>query len=148
MTASVRRLQVVPETTGAEAPLYPERVAALTRRAAAGRAPEVETHAPATGVKIADLPQSSAGDIEDAFARARAAQREWMQRPVKERAAVFARLHDLLLREQREILDILQTETGKARAHAFEEVVDVAINCSGNAPARFFGASRSAATLA
>ena len=41
---------------------------------------------------------------------------------------MLRRLHDLVLREQREILDILQTETGKARAHAFDEVVDVAIN--------------------
>jgi succinate-semialdehyde dehydrogenase/glutarate-semialdehyde dehydrogenase len=42
--------------------------------------------------------------------------------------AVLARLHDLILREQAEILDIIQTETGKARSHAFEEVADVAIN--------------------
>jgi succinate-semialdehyde dehydrogenase / glutarate-semialdehyde dehydrogenase len=41
---------------------------------------------------------------------------------------VFRRLHDLVLREQGEILDVIQTETGKARSHAFEEVVDVAIN--------------------
>ncbi len=41
---------------------------------------------------------------------------------------MFSRLHDLILREQSEILDILQTETGKARSHAFEEVADVAIN--------------------
>src|SRR3954471_5773627 len=110
MTASLRRLQVVPETAPGTAPLYAERIAALTRRAAAGGAPAVETQAPATGAKVADLPQSSSSDIADAFTRARAAQREWAQRPVKERAAVFARLHDLLLREQSEILDILQTE--------------------------------------
>ena len=62
MTASLRRLQVVPETTDTAAPLYPERVAALTRRAAAGGAPTVETHAPATGALIGELPQSSAAD--------------------------------------------------------------------------------------
>ena len=129
MTASVRRLQVVPETTDDAGPLFPERVAALTRRATAGGAPAVEIHAPATGAKLADLPQSDVADIDEAFARARTAQREWALRPVKQRAAVFARLHDLVLREQREILDILQSETGKARQHAFEEVVDVAINC-------------------
>src|SRR3954451_18622028 len=106
MTASVRRLQVV--SPAADPPLFPERVNALTRRATAGGAASVSTFAPATGAPVADLPQSSPADIEDAFARARAAQREWAQRPVKERTAVFARLHDLLLREQREILDILQ----------------------------------------
>ena len=100
----------------------------LVKRAIAGGAGLVETFAPATGAKIADLPQSSVTDIETAFERARIAQREWAARPVGERTAVFLRLHDMLLKQQREILDILQTETGKARAHAFEEVVDVAIN--------------------
>jgi succinate-semialdehyde dehydrogenase / glutarate-semialdehyde dehydrogenase len=129
MTATVRRLRVAPESPSPTWTLLPERIAALTRRATAGGADPVETHAPATRAKIADLPQSDGTDIEDAYARARAAQREWAQRPLRERTAVFARLHDLILREQAEILDILQTETGKARHHAFEEVVDVAINC-------------------
>jgi succinate-semialdehyde dehydrogenase/glutarate-semialdehyde dehydrogenase len=105
-----------------------DRVAELTKRAVAGGAGLVETHAPATGHKVADLPQSSVTDIEVAFERAKIAQRTWAARPLAERTAVFARFHDLILREQREILDILQTETGKARSHAFEEVADVAIN--------------------
>src|SRR3954452_18849061 len=114
MTASVRRLRVAPASTATDSPLLPERVAALTRRATAGGASPVQTRAPATGAPIADLPQSDTADIEDAYARARAAQREWAQRPLRERTAVFARLHDLLLRQQAEILDIVQTETGKA----------------------------------
>lgn len=44
------------------------------------------------------------------------------------RVAPFAAFHDLLLTEQRQILDIVQWETGKARKHAFEEVVEVAVN--------------------
>jgi succinate-semialdehyde dehydrogenase/glutarate-semialdehyde dehydrogenase len=108
--------------------LTPDRVAGLAARAVAGGAPPVETAAPVNGAKIVDLPQSSLPDIETAFERARVAQREWAARPLAERTAVFTRLHDLVLREQAEILDIIQTETGKARAHAFEEVVDVAIN--------------------
>src|SRR3954452_18289335 len=129
MTASVRRLRVAPERSTGDWALLPERIAALTRRATAGGASPIVTSAPATGVRIAELPQSDIKDIDDAYARARAAQRDWAQRPIKERTAVFSRLHDLLLREQSEILDIVQTETGKARHHAFEEVVDVAINC-------------------
>ena len=132
MTATVRqRPEPRPErgnTSRIGAALSPDRVADLVARAAAGGAPAVETHAPATGAKIADLPQSSAADVDEAFLRARIAQAEWAARPVAERATVFARLHDLLLGAQREILDILQTETGKARSHAFEEVADVAIN--------------------
>src|SRR3954452_17103404 len=129
MTASVRRLRVAPERSTGDWALLPERIAALTRRATAGGASPIVTSAPATGVRIAELPQSDIKDIDDAYARARAAQRDWAQRPIKERTAVFSRLHDLLLREQSEILDVVQTETGKARQHAFEEVVDVAINC-------------------
>lgn len=131
MTASVqKRQQPQPRRRNDRigAALSPERVAELTARATAGGADAVETFAPATGAKIADLPQSSVADVETAFAKAKAAQIAWAQRPVAERAKVFARYHDLLLGAQREILDILQTETGKARSHAFEEVADVAIN--------------------
>ena len=105
-----------------------ELVDRLTARAVAGGAPAVETYAPATAAKIADLPQSSTADIEQAFATAREAQREWVERPISERVAVFRRFHDLLLREQDTVLDIVQTETGKARAHGFDEVSDVAVN--------------------
>ncbi|WP_406229733.1 succinic semialdehyde dehydrogenase [Nocardia sp. NBC_01009] len=100
----------------------------LLARAAAGGAPSVEVFAPATGRKIADLPQSSTADIETAFATAREAQRGWAQRPVRERIAVLRRFHDIVLAEQSTILDIVQTEAGKSRAHAFDEVGDVAVN--------------------
>ncbi|WP_324189927.1 succinic semialdehyde dehydrogenase [Nocardia farcinica] len=100
----------------------------LLDRAVAGGAGTVEMFAPATGRKIADLPQSATADIERAFATARAAQREWARRPVRERVAVLRRLHDIVLAEQDTILDIVQTETGKSRAHAFDEVADVAVN--------------------
>jgi succinate-semialdehyde dehydrogenase / glutarate-semialdehyde dehydrogenase len=133
VTASVRpRPTSAPKAPGDTrrigAALRPERIDELVARAVAGGADPVETHAPATGAKIADLPQSSVADLDTAFERARAAQKDWATRPIGERTAIFRRLHDLILREQREILDILQTETGKARAHAFEEVADVAIN--------------------
>src|SRR5579875_3609294 len=129
MTSTVRRLRPVPQTPPPDWSLLPERVAALTSRATAGGAPPVTTHAPATGAELVELPQSDTADVATAFDRARTAQADWAARSVAERAAVFARLHDLILREQAEILDVIQTETGKARAHAFEEVVDVALNC-------------------
>ena len=43
------------------------------------------------------------------------------------RAGVLLRFHDLLLDNAAEILDIVQLESGKARRHAFEEVLDVAV---------------------
>ncbi|MGK8522875.1 succinic semialdehyde dehydrogenase [Nocardia asteroides] len=100
----------------------------LLAHAVAGGAPAVEVFAPATGAKIIDLPQSSSTDIDTAFATAREAQREWARRSVRERVAVLRRFHDIVLAEQDTILDIVQTETGKARAHAFDEVGDVAVN--------------------
>ncbi|MEV0292185.1 succinic semialdehyde dehydrogenase [Nocardia sp. NPDC050710] len=100
----------------------------LLDHAVAGGAPSVEVFAPATGAKIADLPQSSTADIDRAFATARDAQRDWARRPVRERVAVLRRFHDIVLREQATILDIVQVETGKSRAHAFDEVGDVAVN--------------------
>ncbi|MGW4327065.1 succinic semialdehyde dehydrogenase [Nocardia sp. NPDC004573] len=103
-------------------------VQSLLAHAVAGGAPAVEVFAPATGAKITDLPQSSTDDIETAFATAREAQRRWAARPVRERVAVLRRFHDIVLAEQDTILDIVQTETGKARAHAFDEVGDVAVN--------------------
>ena len=46
---------------------------------------------------------------------------------VAARAAVLLRYHDLVIANAQEILDLIQLESGKARIHAFEEVLDVAI---------------------
>ena len=46
-----------------------------------------------------------------------------------DRARIFLRFHDLLLERQDEVLDLIQLETGKARRHAFEEVLDTAVVC-------------------
>ena len=48
-------------------------------------------------------------------------------RSSSERRAILRRFHDLVLARQDEILDLVQIEAGKARRHAFEEVLDVAI---------------------
>jgi succinate-semialdehyde dehydrogenase/glutarate-semialdehyde dehydrogenase len=88
----------------------------------------VTTYAPFTGEPLADLPLSTTDDVTRAYAAARAAQKGWAARPVADRARVLLRLHDLVLARQDEGLDLIQRETGKARRHAFEEVVDVALN--------------------
>jgi succinate-semialdehyde dehydrogenase/glutarate-semialdehyde dehydrogenase len=84
---------------------------------------------PFTGEPLADVPISSADDVRTAYAKARAAQKAWAALPVRERTRPFLRLHDAMIDRRDEILDIVQTETGKARRHAFEEVLDVA-GCS------------------
>ena len=77
---------------------------------------------PATGKKIYDLPQLSVGQVAKAVADARLAQPSFAAMPVKARAAALFALHDLLLANQDKLMDLLQLETGKSRAHAFEEV--------------------------
>lgn len=86
------------------------------------------TCAPFTGEPLAELPVSSPEDVAGAYAAARAAQPAWAVRPLADRVRVLLRLHDLVLARQDEVLDLVQLESGKARRHAFEEVVDVALN--------------------
>lgn len=100
----------------------------LVRRVVAGpRAATQTTTAPGTGAPIAALPLSTPDDVRLAVDSARAAQRAWASRPLAERARRFLAVHDLVLDEQSDLLDLIQTENGKARAHAFEEVADVAV---------------------
>lgn len=79
-------------------------------------------NAPFTGEKIHDLPHSSASDVSDAAQRARAAQVAWHDAGFAHRKAVMLRAHDLILERRELLLDAVQTETGKTRGQAFEEV--------------------------
>lgn len=103
----------------------PEVVAQLTRGVVgSGR---TANHTPFTGEKLADLPESTPEDVAEAFTRARAAQAAWAATSPRARAAVLLRFHDLVLERQAEVLDLIQLETGKARLHAHEEVLAVAV---------------------
>ncbi len=103
------------------------------RAAVAAPAERTPVEAPFTGALLADVPRGTPADVEAACAVAREAQAEWAARPVEERAAVLLRYHDLVIANAQEILDLIQLESGKARIHAFEEVLDVAIQ------ARYYG---------
>ena len=80
-----------------------------------------------TGKPLGRVPHCTRDDVFTAARRARAVQRGWAQRPLRERTEVMLRFHDLVLRHQDEVLDIIQLENGKARTHAFEEVADVCL---------------------
>src|SRR5690606_25954543 len=84
-------------------------------------------HAPFTDTPFATIPQATEADVALAVARARQAQHDWARRPLSARAAVLLRLHDRILDEQEEILDLVQFECGKARKDAYEELADVAL---------------------
>ena len=83
--------------------------------------------APYTGAEIGTIPAGTVADLEFAVERARAAQTAWSKRTFSDRAGIFLRFHDLLLERQDEVLDLIQWETGKARRHAFEEILDTTI---------------------
>jgi succinate-semialdehyde dehydrogenase/glutarate-semialdehyde dehydrogenase len=78
--------------------------------------------APFTGAALHDLPLSSTRDVADAYARARLAQIGWARAGFAHRRSVLLKAHDLLLSRREGLLDTLQTETGKTRGQAFEEV--------------------------
>jgi succinate-semialdehyde dehydrogenase/glutarate-semialdehyde dehydrogenase len=80
-----------------------------------------------TGDVLAELPQSTPADIEQAFARAREAQRKWAATPLKQRLAVFKRAHTLFVDRARTVADLIQVESGKNRRMAIEETCDPAM---------------------
>lgn len=86
----------------------------------------IDVRAPYTGAILGRIPACIAPDVEQAVAAARRAQPAWAMRSFPERSAIFLRFHDLLLERQNQVLDLIQLETGKARRHAFEEVLDTA----------------------
>ena len=93
----------------------------------AGPHGSIPVRAPYTGEALGALPAGQEPDVELAVTRARAAAPSWAALAFARRARVFLRFHDLLLKRQNEVLDIIQLETGKARRHAFEEILDTAI---------------------
>jgi succinate-semialdehyde dehydrogenase / glutarate-semialdehyde dehydrogenase len=88
---------------------------------------EIAVSTPFTGELLAGIPAGTGADVERAVSLARNAQPAWAARSFADRAGVFLKFHDLLLQRQDEVLDLIQLETGKARRHAFEEVLDTAI---------------------
>jgi len=95
----------------------------------AGPHRQLTVRTPFTGAILGNIPAGGEADVETAVSLARAAQPAWAARPLAERAAIFLRFHDLLLERQDEVLDLIQLETGKARRHAFEEILDTAGVC-------------------
>jgi succinate-semialdehyde dehydrogenase/glutarate-semialdehyde dehydrogenase len=98
--------------------------------APAGRAADeaLAVEAPFTGDPIGRVPAGTPADVREAVAASRRAAGEWADRSVAERAALLDRVGDRVLERsiRRELLDVLQLETGKTRTDALEEVLDIA----------------------
>ncbi len=105
-----------------------QQLADLAKRVPAGGERELmEVEKPATGELLGTVPRCTPEDVEAAVDRARKAQAAWRGSSWKQREAILLRFHDLVLERRDELLDLLQLEGGKARRHAFEEVLDVAM---------------------
>lgn len=93
---------------------------------AAANGPSVPVIAPFTGEVLHELPTATRDDVADAYAASRIAQASWRAAGFAHRRAVLLKAHDLLLERRTELLDILQTESGKTRGQAFEEIFEAA----------------------
>ena len=114
-------------TAAVPRPAHLARLPELARRVVASSGKTMVVRSPFDLEPVGEVPRSTPADVARAAASARRAQENWAARPFAERARVFTRFHDAVLDRQDEVLDLVQLESGKARAHAHEEVVDVAI---------------------
>lgn len=81
--------------------------------------------APFTGDRLPAVPQSDPLAVAAAATTARAAQARWAETPVGDRERVVRRFARALIAHERELCDLMQWETGKARVHAAIEVQGV-----------------------
>ena len=77
--------------------------------------------------QIPTIPISSIDDVKVAVADARVAAKKWATTRIKDRIKIFDKYFDLLMENQDLLNDVVQIETGKARAHASAEILGVAM---------------------
>jgi len=106
--------------------LDPRAIAALDSSISTSSAETVPILGSFTGKVLHDLPVSQPSDVTDAYTRARRAQLAWAGAGFAYRRSVLLRAHDLLLERRELLLDAVQSETGKTRGQAFEEVFQAA----------------------
>lgn len=117
-----------PPSSGLSARLTPEFFARLARRVPTHSGLLEAVCSPFDQRVLAELPLCTPADVMAAVGRAREAQAAWARVDPRQRAHILLRFHDLLLSRQEEGLDLVQLESGKARRHALEELLDAAIN--------------------
>lgn len=102
----------------------------LARLAVSPVAPREMTtvRAPFSAEVLGMVPVCTEEDVACALQRARQAQPAWAQTSLARRKAIFLRFHDIVLRNQEKLLNLIQLESGKARLNALDEVFDVVIN--------------------
>ncbi len=99
----------------------------LTNRLVATSGEFTTDYAPATGQPLGVVPKSTPDDVLTAYKRARRVAKRWAESSYEERTRALLKLHDLILDRQDEIMDLICWESGKARIHAFDEPLHVAL---------------------
>lgn len=77
---------------------------------------------PVTSETIGEIPIMTADQVQEATARARAAQPAWEARGVKARAGLIRKWADLLWEDQKKAIDKIRAETGKNEIGAWLEI--------------------------
>lgn len=77
---------------------------------------------PIDGAPLSKVPMSSALDLDDAVAAAKAAFPAWSKLPIKERVQVFFRYKYLLEKASKELADLCSEENGKTYGEAMAEI--------------------------
>jgi succinate-semialdehyde dehydrogenase/glutarate-semialdehyde dehydrogenase len=126
-TASLPARAAARPPTGSKRIDHPTLDLLAARVTTQGERQRMEVEKPFTAETLGSVPHCTAEDVEAAITRARVAQATWRRTSFEQRKRVLLRFHDLVLARQDEILDLLQLESGKARRHAFEEILDVAV---------------------
>jgi succinate-semialdehyde dehydrogenase / glutarate-semialdehyde dehydrogenase len=79
-------------------------------------------HDPATGQKLADVPNLGVNEAEQAIAAASAAWPGWRSKTAKERSILMRRWYELLMAHQDDLARIMTAEQGKPYAEAKGEI--------------------------
>ncbi|PRY04535.1 NAD-dependent succinate-semialdehyde dehydrogenase [Paraburkholderia sp. BL25I1N1] len=85
---------------------------------------------PATETVVATFDADTPARIEQALADAQTAQRSWAREPLLARAAVVARIGDVLLRRKAELAGLITLEMGKPIVEAEAEIEKSALTCA------------------
>jgi acyl-CoA reductase-like NAD-dependent aldehyde dehydrogenase len=96
---------------------------------AATAASTLEAYNPATEEVIANVPDASRAQLDEAVAAARRAFPAWSARPIAERQLLVARIGDVIETHAEEFMRLLTREQGKARAGAEWEIIGSYIWC-------------------
>ncbi|MBI1749837.1 MAG: aldehyde dehydrogenase family protein [Acidobacteria bacterium] len=78
----------------------------------------LESIDPASGEVIARFEMTPPGEVARVLERARQAQAEWAQKPLRERCALLRRLREVMFARRQEIAEVITREAGKPRVES------------------------------